>query len=284
LWHGSRIIPDLRNGKDQSAEASSFWPVLVVAHVTDHDFNRAILNEVGHRPWPMPDTPWVMTQTWHDLLFAHWPIDLRKLREKVPTEFELDLFDGKAWLGIVPFRMTNVAPRGVPSLPWVSEFPELNVRTYVRVDDRPGIYFFSLDAGSALAVRAARTLLNLPYYSATMTVRSKASAIEYNSRRDDGSPEALLSGAYHPIGPPFHAVMGTLEYFLMERYCLYNLDHRGAPYRLDIHHPPWPLQPADAAFRCNTMAEAAGLSLPDMKPRLHFSRRQDMVAWPPTTL
>src|SRR3990170_8771136 len=103
----------------------------------------------------MPAFPWVVTQTWHDLLFAHWPVDPRQLQSKVPGAFPIDLFEGDAWVGIVPFRMTNVAPRGVPSLPWISEFPELNVRTYVRVDDRPGIYFFSLDAGSALAVWTA---------------------------------------------------------------------------------------------------------------------------------
>jgi uncharacterized protein YqjF (DUF2071 family) len=252
--------------------------------VTDHDFNRAILTEVGHRPWPMPDGPWIMTQTWHDLLFAHWPIDAGALREKVPTEFGLDLFDGTGWLAIVPFHMTNVAPRGVPSLPWVSEFPELNVRTYVRVDDRPGIYFFSLDAGSTLAVQAARTLLNLPYYSAAMSVRRRADNVEYESRRDDDSRAAILSAVYRPVGAPFAAGSGSLEYFLTERYCLYNLDHRGTPYRLEIHHPPWPLQAADADFTRNTMADAAGLLLPDTKPMLHFSKRQDMVAWPPSAL
>jgi uncharacterized protein YqjF (DUF2071 family) len=225
----------------------------------------------------------VTTQTWHDLLFAHWPVDAGQLREKVPSAFDLDLFDGAGWLAVVPFHMTNVAPRGVPSLPWVSEFPELNVRTYVRVDDRPGIYFFSLDAGSTFAVRAARTLLNLPYYAATMTVTPKAGAIEYDSQRNGGS-EARLSAAYQPSGLPFQALRGTLEYFLTERYCLYNLDHRGAPYRLEIHHPPWTLQPAEAAFTRNTMAESAGVSLPHINPLLHFSRRQDMVAWLPTRL
>src|SRR4051794_6093027 len=114
--------------------------------MTDHDFDRRILNDVAHRPWPMLERPWVMTQTWHDLLFAHWPVHAEVLRQLVPSEFTLDLFNGSAWLGIVPFHMTNVAPRGVPSLPWISEFPELNVRTYVRVEDRPAIYFFSLDA------------------------------------------------------------------------------------------------------------------------------------------
>ncbi len=232
----------------------------------------------------MPDRPWVMTQTWHDLLFAHWLVDPDQLREKVPSAFEHDLFDNVGWLGIVPFQMTNVAPRGVPSLPWISEFAELNVRTYVRVHDRPGIYFFSLDAGSALAVQAARTLLNLPYFSASMTVTPQAGGIEYESRRQDDPSDARLSARYRPVGARFQAVDGTLEYFLTERYCLYNLDHRGAAYRLEIHHPPWPLQAADAEFASNTMADAAGLSLPDMKPLLHFSKRQDMVAWPPTSL
>jgi hypothetical protein len=232
----------------------------------------------------MPNLPWVMTQTWHDLLFAHWSVDPDKLRDKVPSVFELDLFDGVGWLGIVPFHMTNVAPRGVPSLPWISEFPELNVRTYVHVQDRPGIYFFSLDAGSTLAVQAARALLNLPYYSASMTVRPLGKTIEYHSLRQDDSSNASLSAHYRPVGRRFQAVHGALEYFLTERYCLYNVDHQGAPYRLEIHHPPWPLQAADAEFARNTMADAAGLPLADVKPLLHFSKRQDMVAWPPTAL
>src|SRR5688572_1083803 len=103
----------------------------------NNDFNHAILDETAHRPWPMPDSPWLMTQTWQDLLFAHWPVDYEVLRRQVPPEFEIDRFDGQAWLGIVPFRMTNVAPRLVPALPWVSAFPELNVRTYVRGAGRP---------------------------------------------------------------------------------------------------------------------------------------------------
>src|SRR5262245_57818371 len=110
----------------------------------------------------MPVRPWVMTQTWNDLLFAHWPIDARDLRSRLPAEFDLDLFDGQAWISVVPFFMTNVGPRGLPWLPWVSQFPELNVRTYVSIANRPGVYFFSLDAGSTLAVQTARTLLNLP--------------------------------------------------------------------------------------------------------------------------
>jgi uncharacterized protein len=249
-----------------------------------HDFNRAILTDVDHRPWRMPDRPWVMTQTWHDLLFAHWPLSSQVLRSRVPREFELDLFDGNAWIGIVPFRMTNVAPRGVPSLPWVSEFPELNVRTYVRVADRPGIYFFSLDAGSALAVLAARSLLNLPYYTASMVVTPRGSAIEYESRRDGTDGTAEFRASYHPTGPAFIPTPKSLEYFLTERYCLYHIGRRGVPYRLEIHHPPWALHPADGDFIRNGMGDANGLALPARAPLLHFAKRQDMVAWPPTKL
>jgi uncharacterized protein len=245
-----------------------------------NDFNRAIVNEVAHRPWPMPDKPWLMTQTWHDLLFAHWPVGPAQLRALVPDAFELDLFDGEAWVGVVPFHMTNVAPRGVPSLPWVSEFPELNVRTYVRAAGRPGVCFFSLDAGSVLAVQVARALWNLPYHQATMSVWQADGRVEYRSVRD-ADHAAEFNAAYAPAGAVFTAVEGSLEYFLTERYCLYHLDREGHPYRLDIHHPPWPLQPAEAELVRNTMARVSGITLPARPPLLHFAKRQDMVAWAP---
>src|SRR5215217_8155417 len=120
--------------------------------MVNHDFDASITTRVALRPWPMPRRPWVMTQTWHDLLFAHWRLDPAAVRPLVPEPFELDTFDGAAWIGVVPFHMTNVAPRGTPALPWLSHLPELNVRTYVRVGDRPGVYFFSLDAARAVAV------------------------------------------------------------------------------------------------------------------------------------
>jgi uncharacterized protein YqjF (DUF2071 family) len=105
-------------------------------------FRYEILRETGHRPWPMPGSPWIMTQTWHDLLFAHWPVDPGRVRARVPPELSLDVWDGRAWIGVVPFRMTNVAPRGVRLPAVVSAFPELNVRTYVTHREKPGVYFF----------------------------------------------------------------------------------------------------------------------------------------------
>jgi uncharacterized protein len=224
-----------------------------------------------------------MTQTWIDLLFAHWPMDPALIRPKVPAAFEIDLFEGQAWIGVVPFYMRNVTFRFVPPVPLLSSFPELNVRTYVRVGDKPGVYFFSLDAGNPLAVFAANFGLNLPYYSAIMRVAARSNAIDYASHRKSAQ-DASLVATYEPLGSSAEPAPGSLEYFLTERYCLYALNHQGRPYRLDIHHPPWMLQRAAARFDRNTMADAAGITLPAIAPLLHYSKRQDMVAWGPAPL
>jgi uncharacterized protein YqjF (DUF2071 family) len=248
----------------------------------NNDFDYRILDITSHRPWPMPSSAWVMTQTWHDLLFAHWPVDAATLQEKLPAGFELDIFEGQAWVGVVPFHMANVAPRGVPALPWISSFPELNVRTYVRVADTPGVYFFSLDAANPVAVGVARTLAHLPYYSAEMTAQKDEGWVIYNSRRrSPGAPPAEFAGRYRPVGELHTPVDGTLEYFLTERYCLFTVDSNFHALQLDIHHPPWTLQGAEAEISANTMAEASAIRLPSMAPFLHFAQRQDMVAWMP---
>jgi uncharacterized protein YqjF (DUF2071 family) len=247
------------------------------------DFDRSIVECTAHRPWPMRHEPWLMTQSWHDLLFAHWRVDVSDIRRVVPSAFELDLFEGDAWLGVVPFRMTNVALRATPALPWISAFPELNVRTYVRVSNRPGVYFLSLDALRWLAVRAARTCFNLPYHRAAMKVERQGDGIGYASSRGSGA-RAEFRATYQPTGTPFIALAGSVEYFLTERYCLYHHNHRGEPYRLEIHHPPWSLQPAGARIATNTMAAASGVTLKGAPALLHFARRQDVVAWWPTVL
>jgi len=246
-------------------------------------FDRSIVESTAHRPWPMPSAPWLMTQSWNSLLFAHWRVDTAEMRRAVPNAFDLDLFDGEAWLGVVPFYMTNVGLRATPTLPWLSAFPELNVRTYVRVADRPGVYFFSLDAGRRLAVAAARALLNLPYYAAAMSVDRREATVHYRSVRRHGS-RAQFNAIYEPGGAPFAAAAGSIEYFLTERYCLYHYDRRGRPYRLEIHHRPWSLQVAHAAITMNTMAAASGLALNGDPALLHFARRQDVIAWAPMRL
>ena len=224
-----------------------------------------------------------MTQTWNDVLFAHWRVDTAEVRRAVPAAFDVDLFDGDAWVGIVPFYMTNVGVRSMPSLPWLSAFEELNVRTYVRVADRPGVYFFSLDAGRRLAVMAARALLNLPYHAAIMSAERRGDVMDYRSVRRRERRTQFVA-VYEPTSATFGAAIGSIEYFLTERYCLYHCDREGHPYRLEIHHRPWSLQLAEADIAINTMAAASHLTIHGDPALLHFSRRQDVVAWAPARL
>lgn len=240
---------------------------------------RAALAETAHRPWPLPRRPWLMGQTWYDLLFAHWEVAPEALRPLVPDPLELDLRDGRAWLGITPFVVGGLRLRGVPPLPWLSRFPELNVRTYVDFDGRPGIYFFSLDAARRAGVAAARRTYRLPYFHAEMTVRRQGSTVHYDSRRIDSSgPPARLRARYAPSGARLPIAEGPLERWLSERYCLYVVDGKGHPLRGEIHHAPWPLQPASGTIETNTMAQPLRIELtPD--PLLHYSRRQDVVIW-----
>jgi uncharacterized protein len=223
-----------------------------------------------------------MAQSWHDLLFAHWPVPESALRPHIPAGLAIDTFEGQAWLGVVPFRMSGVRLRGTPALPWLSAFPELNVRTYVVANGKPGVWFFSLDAGNALAVAIARTWFHLPYFRARMSCQERNGWIEYRSERTHRrAPNAILDGRYRASGEVFSAQPGSLEHFLTERYCLYTADRTGRIIIGEIHHAPWPLQPAEAELTQNTMAQSLGLSLPADRPLLHFSKRQDVVVWQP---
>ena len=218
-----------------------------------------------------------MVQVWHDLLFAHWPIAFESLRPLVPPQLHLDIFDGKCWVGVVPFWMSGVRGRGTPAIPGLSRFPELNVRTYATYRDKPGVYFFSLDAGSRMAVWGARALYHLPYFYADMKVVNVGDVIEYDSSRLVAQAE--FRGRYGPIAPVERRQPGSLEHWLTERYCLYTV-HRDTVYRGEIHHAPWPVQDASAKIRANSMASAADIILPDINPLLHFAKHQDVLIWP----
>jgi uncharacterized protein YqjF (DUF2071 family) len=199
----------------------------------------------------------------------------------VPAELPLDTFDGRAWLGVTPFEVSGLRLVGTPPVPRLSRFPETNVRTYTTVGGRPGIYFFSLDAASCAAVAGARLTYRLPYFRARMTIQRAGGEIHYCSRRIGGRAE--LIARYRATGPPRHPQPGTLEYFLTERYCLYTLDARRRMLRAEIHHPPWPLQPAAGEIHRNTMTAPRGIELP-AEPLLHFAARQDVLIWPPARL
>jgi uncharacterized protein YqjF (DUF2071 family) len=222
-----------------------------------------------------------MGQRWRELLFAHWPLDPEVLHPMIPPGLTLDTWEGQAWIAVVPFRMRDVAPRFCPSVPWLSAFPELNVRTYVRYQDKPGVWFFSLEAANPLAVRIARQLFHLPYMDARMACIREGDAVRYRSHRTHaGEPPADLRMRYRPTGPVYLSRPGTLEHWLTERYCLYSQAPNGILYRGEIHHAPWPLQPAEAEWELNTLGQCHGLVLPDTEPLLHFVRDIAVGVWP----
>ena len=219
---------------------------------------------------------------WVDLLFAHWPFDPAELRSRIPAGLELDTFGGRAYLGIVPFRMEDVAPRGFQAIPRLSTFPELNVRTYVTCRGVPGVWFLSLDAASRITVEGARRFFHLPYVKAMMSARRDGEAIEYRSdRRDIRAPAATFAARYRPIGPVEAAEPRSLEEWLVERRRLFALDGEGRIERTEIRHRPWPLQPAEAEIEADSMAAAHGLTLPAGPPHLRFARRLDVRGWWP---
>jgi uncharacterized protein YqjF (DUF2071 family) len=230
------------------------------------------LEKTAHRPWTLPGRPWFMGQTWERLLFAHWPVEPEKLERVMPPELPLDVVEGRAWIAVTPFAVKGLRVRGVAPTPVLSSFPEINVRTYVTVDGQPGIYFFSLDTSSRFAVASARRIYRVPYFHADQRFDGEA----FTSSR--ARPAAEFAARYRPLGQPAPAEPGSIEHFLTERYCLYTLDEERRVLRGEIHHPPWPLQAAEAEIEVNTMGEQIGLELAGTA-LLHFAERQDVVFW-----
>ncbi|MCB9436803.1 MAG: DUF2071 domain-containing protein [Anaerolineales bacterium] len=230
-----------------------------------------------HRPWPMPSRPWVMFQRWEHLLFAHWRVPADVLTPYIPTGLNLDTYEGQAYVGVVPFLMRNIHPRGLFPVPYLSHFAELNVRTYVTDGEKRGVWFFSLDAANPIGVWLGRNWFHLPYFNATMPADIQGETVYYGCQRThrDAAP-ATFNATYRPTSSPFFAQAGTLEHFLTERYCLYTTTG-GRLQRGEIHHAPWSLQHADATITANTMPPFA---LPDESPLLIYAAGIDVVVWP----
>ncbi len=241
-----------------------------------------------------------MQMIWHDLAFLHWPIEASLLQRFLPPDLEIDTYDGRAWLGVVPFRMSEVCPRHVPRWLGSSDFAELNLRTYVRQqvahpDQRegrrelahryPGVWFFSLDAASWLGVRVARLWYGLPYYDARIDIKREGETIHYHSQRTHrGAPAAELAVTYEPLGPPQQSLPGSFEYWLTERYALYSARTRGnaqfgKTHIGHIHHRPWPLQPGRARIEKCDMTRLLQLELPEVDPIVHVAKEIPVVAW-----
>jgi len=222
-----------------------------------------------------------MRMRWRDLLFAHWRVDPSSLRRLIPDGLELDLFDGQAYVGAVPFTMEGVSPRLTPNVPGLHRFPELNLRTYVVAGGKPGVWFFSLDAGQRLAVRVARRFFHLPYFDARFQIESRGEGIQYSAvRTHAGAPKARFAANYGPIGPVYHSAPASLDSWLTDRYCLYAMDPARRLYRGDIDHDPWPLQPAAAEVEINTLGDWLSIEMRGQPALLHFAKSLDVRAWP----
>ena len=247
---------------------------------------REFLIRTSHSPRPLPSGRWQMTQRWNDLLFAHWPVPAASIAALLPEGLEPDVFQGSAWLGMVPFWLDRIKVRGLPVIPGMRSFPDLNVRTYVRdeVTHTPGMYFFSLDATNLLAVALAHTFFHLPYHWAEMHLdqRSEREFAFYSRRRLTDAP-VIFKARYRGLGPTRKLAeggSGTLEHFLMERSSLFTRNRAGQAVRASLHHVPAPLEEAEAEFERNDLAAAIGIELPEIKPVLHYSRRLAVYVWP----
>jgi uncharacterized protein YqjF (DUF2071 family) len=222
----------------------------------------------------------LLSMTWRDLLFAHWSVAPETVAERLPPRVSVDTRDGDAYLGVVPFVMSDIGPRG---LPVGLAFGELNLRTYATVDGEPGVYFFNLDADDRIGVALAWRLFQLPYYRAEMSVETsgdgRSRTVEFRSRRRSGdAPPARFDAAYGADGPFSTPVPGSLAAFLTERYRFYTTDDGGRLYYGDIDHEPWRLAPGRAEFRENTLFAANGFDRPAGDPLLHFAAPIDVTA------
>lgn len=233
-----------------------------------------------------PDQIPLLHQNWHHLLFLHWEIPLATLQAMVPPRLTIDTHEGKAYVALIPFTITGVRAPLTPALPWISSFHEVNVRTYVHLDGRdPGVWFFSLDAASELAVVAARATYKLPYFDAGIEFTATDTPlpeIAFRSHRTDsrGTRPANLHVDYRPVeGPARPSPLGTIEHFLLERYILYAEDDDHTLYRARVHHQPYPAQRAEIAGLEETLIWAAGIRRPDSAPLRHYAREVNVKVY-----
>jgi uncharacterized protein YqjF (DUF2071 family) len=215
-----------------------------------------------------------MAQAWDDLLFAHWPLDPCQLQPLLKPPLVLDTFDGHAYLGVVAFLIRRIQLRGLPVVGAVSDFPEVNLRTYVRLHDRPGVLFLSLHCPNRLAMALARPWFRLPYRHAAVCLHRGSERIEFACHAAEG---AAFVASYAPTSAA--AAGDELGRWLTERYCYYAQSTR-ATYRCDIAHSPWPLTEARATIATNTLVEPFGLSVPASEPLLHAASHMDTRVWP----
>ncbi|SEI14233.1 hypothetical protein SAMN05192559_1203 [Halobacillus karajensis] len=237
-----------------------------------------IIKSTQHREYSLPDGPWLMTQKWNHLLFMHFPVSKEVIKDHIPRDLELDTYEGTAWITIIPFKVSDMRLRKMPPVPYLNSYLELNVRTYVRRNGLPGIYFFSLDADKILAVLGAR-LATLPYYYSKMKMKEeKENTFHYTSMRK-GEPEAIFKGSYGPISEAYFPEKGSLAYWLLERYYLWSYK-KGALFRGGIHHKQWKIHDAEVAIENQNLSSFLPDHFFNKRPLLHYAFSRRVLFWP----
>lgn len=237
------------------------------------------LASTGHRPWPLPAGTWQWKQDWLDLAFLHYRVDARQIASRLPSGLRLQEYGGSAWVGLVPFRMAGIGRRELSSISLLPSFPELNLRTYVECQGKPGVWFFSLDAASRPIVLGGRRFYGLPYHLASASLRRQQAFHHFESARRDGPAE--FKARYRATGSTFLAQAGTFEHWAAERYCLYAQHPARGLSRVEVHHAPWPLQAADLQIEANSILAAADIHPVDPAPVCHVSSGVRVVSYAP---
>ncbi len=219
-------------------------------------------------------------QRWLDLLFLHWPVPVQAMRALVPKDLELDLYDGHAWVGLVPFEMRGVRPRFAPKIAAFG-FLETNVRTYVRHRGEPGVYFLSLEAASWIGVKLGRWGWGLPYFHADMSISVSNDTFDYASCRADQS-KAELKVSYRRLEPMGPSEPGSPEFYFLERYLLF-VSRSGRIQRGQVSHTPYPVHRAELISLEDTLVAAAGLEVSGPPVLVHASPGVDVEVFGLTT-
>ncbi|MCP3763582.1 DUF2071 domain-containing protein [Domibacillus sp. A3M-37] len=236
--------------------------------------------ETNQRPFPLPASPWVMKQRWDYMLFLHWPVSANLLASHIPAAFSLDLFQGRSWISIVPFWARNTRLHGLPPFPFYHSYLELNIRTYITYNGVPGIYFFSLGADKWPVVIGAGAASFLPYYHAQMNMYVHNKTVHFQSNRiQSGNRPERFQASYSPSSSIFLPKEGTLDWWLLERYCFW-VQKGSHVFRGDIHHNRWRVTEAACVIYDQTAPSFLPHHVFSEKPLAHFSHQKNVFTWP----
>lgn len=238
--------------------------------------NKNILKSTEHRNYPLPKEPWAAMQDWEHLLFMHWPVYKAFIEPHIPADLELDTFDGDAWISIIPFKVNKMKVRKLPPIPFLYPFLEVNVRTYVKKDGIPGVYFFSMDASKLLAVLGGK-IGTLPYFHANMKLKKRAKKFYFKSKRKNDEKESLISN-YKLIGKSTVHAKGSIDHWLLERYALWSYKF-DTLFRGDIHHKEWKVQPAEVNIDQETVTSFLPNNVYTTQPLVHYARSKRVFIW-----